>query len=132
MLRIRKHINYFIGKNPNEGSTPSSLPKKSNVIYETEGQKIEGKNPRKGRCHAVLTAWHLSSPKLMAETVGFEPKERHITAQTISNLKNNLLIPLLYPSLPEVLLPELHRSRFPQWLDEVPPLLFHFLPSKVV
>jgi len=59
--------------NPNEGSTPSSLPKKSNVIYETEGQKIEGKNPRKGRCHAALTAWHLYSPKLMVEARGIEP-----------------------------------------------------------
>ena len=56
-----------------EGSTPSSLPKKLDVIYETEGQKIEGKNPRKGGCHAALTAWHLYSPKLMVEMRGIEP-----------------------------------------------------------
>jgi hypothetical protein len=58
--------------NPNEGSNPCSVSKWPDVIYETEGQKNEGKNPQKGRCHAGLTAWHLYSPKLMVEARGVE------------------------------------------------------------
>jgi len=64
------------------GSNPSSISRRPNVIYETEGQKIEGKNPRKGGCHAALTAWHLYSPKLMVEARGVEPLSETISTRT--------------------------------------------------